>query len=326
MNVIDNIEDLNFLIYNNRSVELVKHFLPLVNITDFLILEKKFIFIQSLYDNYYKHEINLNDYDISTDKNDIIFDKTELEYTSKYFECDEIKNTKEYEYLKNRNIKDDIIKKYKLKFVSSLNLSEKELDIMGISLHPMLCNIFNEQKEFGILFPFFENDKLVNIATRRLENGPIKYSLAIPEISVYNIDKIKDNSEVWITEGLFDLFTLEQFNLNVVSVSSAMWSSIQLYQLINKKPKLVNIFSDYDYTGLRTSQILKRILNMYNIPVKIYVSNSCKDPSEHFIEKKLSWNDVEEIAITNDLLEFLIPDEKEKLNDYVNYLKNKTFI
>jgi hypothetical protein len=314
----------NFIIYNNRSQELVKKFIPKVNINNFLDLENKYIFIQNQYKNFYQLDIKFQDYDLNTIYDDIIFNKEELEELDNKLILSNrnIKKSKEYFYLKSRKITDDIIETYKIATLSS-SWIKRELDVMGATLHPLLNNIFNNQISEGIIFPMYENNVLKNIVIRRLENGPVKYSFAIPEIDLYNIDKV-NSDEIWITEGILDLIALEKQGIkNCVSASSSLWSSIQLYKILEKNIKYVNIFSDYDYTGLKNSLILKRFFNLYNIKTKIYISTKCKDAFEHFVENEYSWDFVEEIGITNELLEILLPDEKEKQKDYILYLKNK---
>ena len=62
---------------------------------------------------------------------------------------------------------------------------------------------------------------------------------------------------------------------------------------------------------------------MYGIPVDIYQSMYCKDAFEHFIEKKYSFNEVEQTAVTKELLDELEPDNKEVSKSMLEYLKNR---
>lgn len=322
-----NKEKANFIIYNNRSKDLVSRFLPKFNIKDFLELENRYKFISSLYKSPYNTDIKFNKHAFDFNYKDILFDdKSLISLQNKILSAsDEIVNSEELKYLENRGITKEIINEYKIAHLS-YGFDGDELDIMGASLHPLLRKIFNNEIDKGIIIPLFESGELKNVIIRRLSNGPLKYSFAVPEIDIFGLDNINIGDEIWITEGIFDLMAIKRnISKKVVSVSSASWSSIQLMKLILKNPKAINIFSDYDYTGLRTSSILQRFFKMYNIPCRVYISSKVKDPAEHFFENRYTIDDVEEIGITEELLELFEPDEQEKMKDYIFYLKNRIY-
>ena len=81
-------------------------------------------------------------------------------------------------------------------------------------------------------------------------------------------------------------------------------------------------FSDNDKVGLSSSAVLKDVIETISKKiVKIIVSESCKDPAEHFLEKKLDWSTVKEIEIDKNMI-----NNKEEVNfNLVEYLKNRTF-
>jgi hypothetical protein len=58
------------------------------------------------------------------------------------------------------------------------------------------------------------------------------------------LDDIHQGDEVWMCEGLFDMMVLRSIGLKAVSCSSAMWPSIQLYFLLDKKPGSINILCE----------------------------------------------------------------------------------
>jgi DNA primase len=320
-----NYSNINYVIFNNRSQNLVSKFLPEVDIPKFIELEKKYKFVHSLYKSAFtipvdEKSLNLNYTDILYTLDDIkvLKDKLILSNTN-------IKGTVEYDFLKRRNISDDIIDKYKIATLSS-GWSKEELDFLGFSLHPLLKDVFYEQIAEGIIIPYFnKSDELINAAIRRFENGPLKYSLAVPDVNIFGISDVEEHSEIWICEGIIDCMALMSLGINAVSVSSASWSSIQLYQLLEKKPSLINIFSDYDYTGLKTAGLLKRFFNLNSTPSKIWISDSCKDAAEHIFENGYDMDKVEETAVTPGLLEELEPIEEEKTKNYIEYLKSRTF-
>ena len=167
---------------------------------------------------------------------------------------------------------------------------------------------------------------MINICSRKLQSGIIKYTLSVPDIHIWGIENMNEGEECWICEGVFDYIGLNENGFkNPLSVASASWSAIQLYNLLDKKPSLINIFSDYDYTGLRSSLVLEKFFNLNGIRTKTWTSNSCKDASEHFLERKLSIEEVEEIKITTDLLDLVSIDIENIKKDYISYLRVRTF-
>lgn len=304
-------EDINYILYNNRSRNLVTKFLPKVDLDKFIELEKRFKFIYSSYNTEYEVGIKPNEIDIS--KEDILFDKGDISSL-------EIPNNikKEHkDWLNNRGISDEIIKEHKIKSVDE-NTNKRDLDIMGVTIHPILERVFKNQNE-GIIIPYYENGTLSNVICRRLIDGALKYTLAIPDVTVFGTI----SEEIWVVEGFFDYMALSKYKNNVVTVSSATWSTIQLYKLIENGVKVVNYVSDYDYTGIKTAQILMRFFTLYGIEFNCYISNQCKDMSEHFFEKKLSIEDIEETYPSNDLLDELKEDSKLKYDNFFTYLKNR---
>ena len=274
------------------------------------------------------YHIEFKQEDIITNYKDIIFKQKDLNSLDSKIRTasQNIKDYVEYNYLKNRNINDEMIFKYNIAPLS-FEFTREEKDIMGATLHPSLINVLNFDSEFdkGIIIPIYENGKIVNFIVRRLIDCPIKYSLAIPEVTVIGLNDIKDNSEIWITEGFLDKVRLENNGFeNVVTVSSCVWSSIQLYQLYKKKPIRINIFSDYDYSGLRSSWMLERFFNFYNIEVNVIVSKKCKDADEHF-RNGHTIEELEQIFITQELLD-TVDDMDDMFDNYIDYLKNKKII
>jgi len=308
----------NFIIYNNRSEKLVEKFLPILNVKLLENIEFLISYIISSYDDVYNTTILIDDNYLNLNYNDILFTKEELENILISLKNNKIeKETLEYDYLTKRNIP---LKYINNLFVLSSNLDIRTLEIIGATLHPLLINIFDNQINNGVIFPIYENKKITNIAIRRMENGPLKYSLAIPDITVIGLDKVNNGDNIWICEGILDSYALTDNKLKVVTVSSSGWSSIQLCLLVEKKPKSVNIFADYDYTGLKNASIIKKVLMSYNIETKIWVSKYCKDPCEHFYERKLTFKDIERIEVSNLLLSNILSNDNK---DYYHYLKYK---
>lgn len=203
----------------------------------------------------------------------------------------------------------------------SLITDYKDLEILNATCHPVLKPILEDGLEDGgIIIPLFRDDLLINCAIRKLSDiGKLKYSLACPDIDVWGLDDI-EGEEVWITEGLFDMMALRSIGLKSVSVSSAMWSGIQLYKLLEKKPKSIIIFCDNDNVGLKTGLILHKFFNINGIYNKTVISSGSKDASEHVFQNKLGLDDIKDIRITMDMI-----DNLEDNYNFIKYLKNRKF-
>lgn len=100
-----------------------------------------------------------------------------------------------------------------------------------------------------------------------------------------------------------------------------MWSGLQLYQVIIKKPKSILIFSDNDYVGLKTSFVLKELFEIYNIETKIFISKVAKDPAEHYFQKFGNIIDLVEIEVNDKLIE----NEKDESFNFIEYLKKRKY-
>jgi len=323
------IQDINFIVYNNRSVKLVEQFLSTIDIDikDFLIFENKIRFFRDLYKK--STGVDIKKEDINQTNNDIIYDITDINnITNIILESNKyIKNYPEYNYLIERGFTDDIITKYKLGALSHIK-DKKVLDTLGVTIHPLLINILDNNLDDGaIIIPLFRNGKLINSNNRRISNiGKLKYTLACPEFDVWGLDEFNVNDEIWLTEGIFDKMALDINGKKAISVASATWSTIQLYRIIKKKPKRINIFSDYDYTGLRSSKLLQKIIRFFNIECGIYISKKYKDASEHFIKHNLTFNEIEEIAVTTEMLDEIGDDTLQNTQtSFLDYLKNRVY-
>ena len=320
------IQNLAFILYNNRSVEgVVKNFIP--NGLNPYILQRVEINLDKCKSKYRLDdrlvEVNINEFDLEAE--DVIVKKEDISELSKLF-IENIGNfsDKEFDYLINRGLGEETILKWKLLGLSSIK-DKKNLEIIGATCHPTTKKFLEDGIESGgIIIPLFdENEILVNCAIRKINSHKsLKYSLASPDIPVWGLDEIdNDEQEVWLCEGLFDMMALCKMNKKSVSCSSAMWSGIQLYQLVIKKPRVINIFSDNDEVGLRTSAILREFFQLYNIESKIFVSKVAKDPAEHYFQKYRNMTDLVEIEVNEKLIE----SRKDESFNFIEYLKNRKY-
>ena len=320
-------EELSFILFNNRSVNgVVRNFLPTnVNPYKLISLEENFEKIKSMYNTTKLIEVNSKELDLSS-KDEIVTKEQLEELTDLIIENVGSFNEKEYEYLINRGVGEMTILSNKLLGLSSIT-DKEHLRILGATVHPILRNFLDDGlKGGGIVIPLFENGKLVNCSIRKisLENSDtktLKYSLACPDVPVWGLEQMEENSEIWLTEGIFDMIAVNKMGKNGVSCSSAMWSGIQIYQVLQKNPSNIVIVADNDVVGLRTASILKDLFEYYLIQTKVVVSKFAKDAAEHYFQKTRNLSDFIEIDITDDMI---ISTNDDKFN-FLEHLKNRTF-
>jgi 5S rRNA maturation endonuclease (ribonuclease M5) len=315
-------KQLAFIAYNNRSVEgVVSNFIPKgLDINKLNLIEHKLEWSKSFFNSKQKF-IEIKSSDLNLNVEDIIVNPIDVEsLTSKFYQSQNNFIKSEFEFLSNRGLSESVIKKYRLGSLSYFQEIE-DLNVLNATCHPVLNRILKDGlEEGGILIPLFREDKLVNCAVRKISNvGKLKYTLTCPDIDVWGLDSLQENQEVWICEGLFDYMALSQF-VNCVSVSSAMWSGIQLYKLLEKKPKCIKILCDNDQVGLKTGAILNKFFNIVGIKNYTYKCKSGKDASEILFEKKLDLVDIEEIKISKDQLNI-----DDSSFDILAYLQSRKF-
>lgn len=317
-------EELGFILYNNRSVKgAVNNFITNdINPFRLIKIENDFEKCKSSINNNNKMvEIKIDELDVES--NDININPKQLEELTNLIKDNIGKFDKsELDYLTNRGISENIISKWYLLGLSNIKV-RRDLEILGATCHPILRKVLTDGIENGgILIPLFKGDKLINCAVRKINSSKsLKYSLACPDVPVWGLDKLIKGDEVWLTEGLFDLMALEEMGKKPVSCSSAMWSGLQLYQLLEKKPSTINIFSDNDEVGLRTSGILKSFFEMNNINCKIFISSFAKDPAEHYFQKNKNISDLIEV----DHIEDLIENKSDNSFDFIKHLVNRNY-
>lgn len=318
------IEQLGFILYNNRSVEgAVENFLDKsIEPLRLINIEKKFDWCKSLYSNLEKMvEVDLSLLDPNGD--DVIIKPDDLSSLTNIVKSNIGKfSDAEKDFLKKRKITDDIVQSSNMLGLSNIK-DYQSLVILGATCHPILKPFLQDGIEEGaIVFPLFENDKLTNCAIRRISDiGKLKYTLAVPDIPVWGLDDINIGDEIWITEGLFDMYTLRKLGLKAVSPSSAMWSGIQLYKLLDKKPSKINIFCDNDRVGLKTGLVLNKFFNLMLIDSDTYYSPHCKDVSEHILEKNYEFSDIKSIKISRKMIE----EKNDNSFDFLRYLQKRKF-
>lgn len=322
-------EELGFILYNNRSVNgVVRNFLP-KGINPFKLTKLENILKKSkskFQSDDRMVEVNITE--INQNTNDVLVTPEELKELSQYFylKCGKF-SYNETHFLLDRGINQEVMWKWRLFGLSEIK-DRRHLEIIGATVHPTMSGFLNDAIESGgIVIPLFDKDEnLINCAVRKIsiensESKTLKYTLACPDIPVWGLDDINEGDEFWITEGIFDTMAIYELGEKSVSCSSAMWSGIQLYQLLEKKPKMIKFFSDNDEVGLRTSAILSDFFNQYDIETKIFISEDYKDASELYFLKKMNLSTLKEIEVTDDMINL----NKDNSFNFIEHLKNRKF-
>lgn len=316
-------QQLAFILYNNRSVEgVVSNFISdKIDGLELIQMESKLDWSKSFYERNQRFiEIESNKLDLTCD--DIIVKPEDIHNLTDIVLNSHINLSGiELEYLINRGITEDVISQYKIGGLSNIK-DYSHLTILNATCHPVLRPVLEDGIEGGgIIIPLFEDNKLVNCAIRKISDiGKLKYSLACPDIPVWGLDDIEEKDEIWICEGLFDMMALRSEGKKAVSVSSAMWSGLQLYSLIKKKPGFINILCDNDQVGMKTGAILTRFFNIMGLKNKTWNCKSGKDAAEVIFEKKLGLSDIESISITKEMI-----GKQDDSFNFLKYLENRKF-
>lgn len=316
--------ELTFILFNNRSVEgVVKNFICDYQIDGYKLikLEEKLDWCKRIYEKDQKFveidikELDINSVDIEVRPEDI--SNVQDQIISAHINLSGL----EYNYLKNRGISDDIIKEWKIGGLSNITNLET-LEVINATCHPVLKPILEDGLEGGgIIIPLFDNNRIVNVAIRKLSDvGKLKYSLAVPDLPVWGLDDINPGDQIWICEGLFDMMALRKEGVKAASVSSAMWSGPQLYQLLQRQPSQINILADNDQVGKRTAKILQRFFNLSGVKSKTFLCPDSKDAAEHIFEKRKPISSIQEVEITKEMIQ-----EEDQSFNFLKYLKNRTF-
>jgi hypothetical protein len=312
------IEQINYIIYNNRTYEgVVKNFLPELSLMDLNLLleiDRQLKFVNKLVNKetsiiIEKEKLDLNMPDIE------IFPKQleNIKISSRKF------NNTELSLLKKKKIPEHIINQYDISPLSQFKDVEI-LKILGVLTHPILEKLLGDGISDGLIIPLYREDKLVNSVFRKTnELTKLKYGITVPSIDLWGDEIVKDE-EIWICEGLFDMMALRNEGKRCASASSCALSDMHYFKIIKGKPSLVNIFTDNDVSGYRSALKTQKLLGLNNIPSKVFSSKKAKDAAEHFFELNLGWNLIEEIHITSEMI-----NRDDNVLDFLKYLEERKF-
>jgi DNA primase len=326
-------EEIIYIVYNNRSLSnVVYNFIPKFNIKELLTLKKieqDFKYYRSLFMDEQEMGLEIN----NIDKNALdikvtiedIKDRTDLILNAhKNLSGDELK------YLKDRGFTDEIIKKGKLGSMSYVE-NQKDLDILGISTHPIMNKMFDGgTKGGGIIIPLFDqNGYLINASFRKLSDyNKLKYTHTCPDMFVWGLNEIEKGDIIWLVEGVFDKYVLETVipeSSKVIATSSASISPIQYLKIINKKPSKINIICDNDKVGFKMGAIAQKIFHLNRIICSTFYFDENKDVTEHILNGGEIF-DLIKIDITKEFISEMKTEYEDRIPlNFFDYLKNRKF-
>lgn len=151
----------------------------------------------------------------------------------------------------------------------------------------------HREKEMGVIcFPFFYNGKLINTKFRSGDKGFKLISGA--ERIMWNLDAVKDQTEIIITEGEIDALTFIQCGFkNCMSVPNGANKNLDYldnYMYLFNDIERVYLATDNDSRGIELRDELIRRFG----PDKCYTINfkECKDANEYNFKHKDDFNNL----------------------------------
>lgn len=264
-----------------------------------------------------------------------------------YFYRNLLKNSIPMNYIKNRGISVESIKKFGLGFASDswndllyyLKTRFKEEDIIKSGLISKNNNgrIYDKFRN-RIIFPIFNtSNRIIGFGGRTLsedKNQP-KY-LNSPETEIfvkgnnlYGINKSKNhirNNYVVVVEGYMDFLSLIEAGIeNVVAVLGTALTKNQV-NLIKKYTNNIVLMYDSDKAGLNATRKAIDICRGENISPKVVKLDNGLDPDDYI---KIYGGDMilKKIEDSNHYMEFLLNIDKSNLNlnkleDRIKYSRN----
>ena len=191
---------------------------------------------------------------------------------------------------------------------------------LGVTTHPILERLIGDGISSGLIIPLYNEGKLINSVFRKTNNlTKLKYGITVPSLDFWG-DEILEGEEIWLCEGLFDMMALREQGERCISASSCSLNDFQYLKIVKNRPKVVNIFTDNDVSGYRSAMKSQKIFNLNGIGSRVFSSKTGKDAAEHFFELGLSWNLVEEIRITSEMI-----NREDDVLDFLKYLEERKF-
>ncbi len=255
--------------------------------------------------NYTLEESNITTSDEYKKKQKLKEDLLEIHKISARFFYDILQkeeSKKGKEYLDNRNVANNIRRKFGLGLVSGkknilydhlLDKGFKNESIIKSGLVIEKNGSYFDRFWGRLMFPIFDvQNKIVGFGGRAIENQEPKY-LNSPETMLFNKSKVLYNlnyarkaskEQLILVEGYMDVITMYQNGFqNVVATMGTAFNS-EHANIIKRYAKSVIILFDSDEAGTKATLKVIPILVELGIKVKVLSLNGAKDPDE-FLNK-----------------------------------------
>lgn len=206
-----------------------------------------------------------------------------------------------YEYLKNRGITDDTIKKFGLgyalegwqnvrNYLKQRGFSEEEILTLGLTTKNDKGNIYDRFRN-RIIFPVFDvNGRVIGFGGRVLDDSKPKY-LNSPETPIFHKGtnlyglnlavKHTTNRTIIMVEGYMDVISLSQGGVyNVVATLGTALTEAQC-RLLKRYVDTVVVSFDADIAGQKATSRSIDMLQNVGFDIKILQIPQGKDPDEY---------------------------------------------
>ncbi|MCX6752975.1 MAG: DNA primase [Candidatus Nomurabacteria bacterium] len=262
-----------------------------------------------------------------------------MEESTKFFEKNLVTNKDGIEYLKNRGLKDETIKDFRIGFaqldwrtlydyLKSKNFTDKEIELAGLTKYPDDKNKAMYDRFRGrVMFPICDSSGRVIAFSGRIlvDDGKSAKYLNSPETPIFNkssvlfgIDKAKDsirkNNFSILVEGQMDLILSHQagFKNTVASSGTAMTDStvskeniINNLGLVQRLSRNIVLAYDADKAGLNASNRFAKIALSLGMDVKVAQMTEGMDPADTISKLGVdSWR--ESIRNSKHFIEFML--------------------
>lgn len=313
---------------------------------NFLMEYKNWTYVESV--EYMARRVNITLEEIKNDKEAI--EKNNLQKklyqinrdAALFFYNTILRNKVPLEYLKKRNIDQNIIKKFGIGYTVNQwdnlliylrNKGYKEEDILktGLIIYNEKRNSYYDRFRNRIIFPIFDIRKnIIGFGGRVLDDSLPKY-LNSPDSLIFNKgynlyglniakENVKDKS-FFLVEGYMDVIKMHVYGFDTAVAALGTSLTDNQIKLLKRYSDKFYICFDSDKAGLNAAL---RALNMFkknNLDSRVIVMNGAKDPDE-FLNKfgKTKFEMLTKEAFDYyDFLEFYYKDEFN-LSNKVNYI------
>ena len=267
-----------------------------------------------------------------------------LEDVKKYFCENLMKDDEVQNYLRERNINDDVINIFSLGYSLedkqglSNDLKNKKRDLkIAHSVGMLSCNeyknIFYDTFRHRLMIPLKDhNGKTVGFAGRLIDSSSseAKY-INSPESFIYHKSNllfglyeckqfIRDGQNCYLVEGYFDVISLYQSGVKSAVASCGTSLTDRQCVLLRRFTDTVTVFYDSDVAGHKATERAIELLLKHDFIVNVVDYDEYKDPDE--MAKKVA--DVVGFLKTHerDFISFLVKEKNDNITDKTHLLKD----